>query len=110
MVESIYIVTSDGTLGRVLQRSLEREGRSGSIQWQANFDGITGPSMVITTERDCPMERCSELTRRHVSVVILAALPTDARRDSYRTAGAAAYVPMSSNTQELEGALQGLHV
>lgn len=104
----LHVVASDALLRRALLAKLRT----------AHLEGITLPDhdgrlttlapgdMVITPVADCPLERCSELARSGVRVIILAPIPRESERQQYLDAGASGYVPMTIDSNDLIAAIR----
>lgn len=70
-------------------------------------DGVpaTPGDVVITTNRECPPETCSELVLSGLQVIVLAAVPRETERVRYAAAGADCYLPMHVDLLRLARAL-----
>lgn len=75
-------------------------------------DGISQDAapgdMLVAPVGDCPVERCAELVRHDVRVIVLTPIPRDSERALYLDAGACAYVPMTIDSSELLLAIEAV--
>jgi len=97
----VHVATSDVSLHRALKSRL---ARTDGVTVSA-FEGAVGEAakgdIVVTTVSECPVEHCAELSTRGIAVIVLAAIPRQSEADQYRAAGAAAYIAMTVNSDEL---------
>ena len=105
----LYVVASDRLLRRALLAKLRSAHLEGVVMPER--DGWLGAAesgdMVITPVADCPPERCTELARAGIRVIVLAPIPRDAERQQYLDAGASGYVPMTIDSNDLIAAIRG---
>lgn len=103
----VHVATSDVSLHRALRSRLTR---TEPFKVSA-FEGAVGEAargdIVVTTVSACPVEHCAELASQGVAVIVLAAIPRQAEADQYRAAGAAAYIAMTVDSEELLRELRG---
>lgn len=64
--------------------------------------------IVVAPAADCSPSCCAEYAAMGAHVVVLASFPRDSERETYRRAGAAAYVTMAVGTGELRAAISAL--
>lgn len=107
MATSIHVVTSDPSLRRALTARLERS--PGLVL--SGDDGVASPfqtaDIVVTPASDCEPEHCARLARSGVKVIVLAAIPREREKEQYLAAGAAAYVPMAVDLDQLLSEIHG---
>jgi len=103
---TVHVKASDALLGRVLQTRLTQH--LGDLAEFAPPDSEPKSGVVVATSPACKPEECAELVSRGASVVVLAPVPTASEEERYRSAGAAAYLPMVINLGPLYAAVAAL--
>jgi len=103
---TVHVKASDALLGRVLQTRLTQH--LGGLAEFAPPDSEPKSGVVVATSPACKPEECAELVSRGASVVVLAPVPTASEEERYRSAGAAAYLPMVINLGPLYAAVAAL--
>jgi DNA-binding NarL/FixJ family response regulator len=102
----VHVATTDATLHRALRSRLSRaEGFSVSDFGRAS-GALTMGDIVITTVSECPVDHCAEMAAKGLAIIILAAIPRQSEADQYRAAGAAAYVAMTVDSEDLMSAVR----
>lgn len=105
----VYLHVADVTLASSLARWLRgRMGAHPLLPHPTAIAGLSGPALLLATERDCDERLCARLVASAVTVVVLASVPSDQQRRAYEAAGASAYVPMSADTSNLEATIRAL--
>lgn len=105
----VYLHVADVTLASSLARWLRgRIGANPLLPHPTAIAGLSGPALLLATERDCDERLCARLVASAVTVVVLASVPSDQQRRAYEAAGASAYVPMSADTSHLEATIRAL--
>jgi DNA-binding NarL/FixJ family response regulator len=103
---SIHVVSSDSALRRAL---VARLGRSPDLSLPTtgwSLDVQLPGRIVVVPASECSPGACRDLVARGHSVIVLAAVLRDNDRERYLAAGAAAYVPMTVDSEQLLEALR----
>ena len=98
MAVAVHVVTSDAALQKALTARLERSPR---VVMTSHLDPFNRTGIVVTPASECEIERCAKLAARGLTVIILAAIPRPLEQERYLRAGAAAYVPMTIDSELL---------
>ncbi|HEY4668568.1 MAG TPA: hypothetical protein VIH05_02200 [Tepidiformaceae bacterium] len=97
----VHVATTDVSLHRALKSRLTRTDRFKVSAFEGAVGEAAEGDIVVTTVSACPVEQCAELARRGVVVIVLAAIPRQTEADQYRAGGAAAYIAMTVDSEEL---------
>ncbi len=101
MSVAVHVVTSDAALQRALTARLERSPRLVLTTEDGDQDPINRADIVVTPASECEVERCARLAAHGLTVIILAAIPRGFEKERYLRAGAAAYIPMAIDSEQL---------
>lgn len=72
------------------------------VKTAAMHGGRTAPGDVVVMTCDSgAVERCADLTRHDVRVILVAAIPSEEEEAAFRRAGAEGYLPMSLDLHPL---------
>lgn len=101
------VLTSDAALAEQLCARLgDTLGRAVTVLDAASQ--TLAREVVVTTTSACSPDECAGLAQSGVSVVVLAALPSNFQEQNYRSAGAADYLPMTLDIGPLADAVLSL--
>ena len=103
MEPTILVVSSDGALRRALVSQLSA-ALPLNVEAHANLarGTGTGPSgIVVVPAAELTLSHCRGLVQEGLRVVVLAAFPRQIDQESYIDAGAAAYLPMTTDPAPL---------
>jgi len=97
----VHVVTADAALQKALSARLERSPRVVLTNEDGKLDPFARTDIVVTPASDCDVERCVKLAAHGFMVIILAAIPRAFDEERYLRAGAAAYIPMAVDSEQL---------
>ena len=105
MVEiAVNVVVGDVQLSGALVGRISRAPGFRVVPKRPSMADLVRGDIVLTTPADCSLGQCTELSRRGVYVILLAAVMREAEREKYTLAGGR-YIPMLMDTGELFEAL-----